>query len=61
LNGKRYLQIIHLIRGYNPKYIKNLHNLINTTNEQTKQNINRLIDAGNKLLQDWGAVGGWTK
>lgn len=30
--------------------MKNLHNLTNITNEQTKQNMNSLIDAGDKRL-----------
>ena len=44
-------------------YLTYMRNLENKTNEQTKQNENRLMDTENKISgwQRGGGLGGWAK
>ena len=50
LMGMMLSEVIHTDRRQIPYDFTYMWNLINKTNEQTKQNRNRLIDKENKLM-----------
>ena len=56
LMGMMLSEVIHTDRIQIPYDFTYMWNLINKTNEQTKQNINRLIDKENKLMFARGEV-----